>query len=587
MVALAAGAGLLTAAAWVWSLLGVLRPVPLIVTLSVAAAVGIVPLGRERARLLSSFRSLTPVGVALAALAACTVLTALTLAPHYDQWHQHLGFPYQWLRHGHFSTLTRNFYSAMPANMSFLYTYGLATLGPAGAQLCHWWMGALSVAGVACLARRVAGVPAARWAVLVFAGTPTVMALATTGLSDLGIAAWGAAAWLVVLRFGSPEAPSPIAPWVLAGAFVGLAVGCKYVALSSVALPVAAGTALLLLGPGGTAAHWRAGVVRLLALTGGAAVTFGPWSVRNLVATGNPLFPYFAGLFGTLSGRDQGEAAQVARWIGDLTLTWEHVWAGFDLAAFSSRGDGFTPTGCLYLVLIPATAVLHLGRRAGRHERALALGGLLGLAAWLPGLHGARYLVGALVPVAAVLGGAVARLLAELSRPLRVAVVSLLALLLACNLTVALTPFGLLRLGVSLGQTPLDDVMGRWVSHWGALEVVNRDLPADARLLLVAEARGLLVDRDVELEHAIHVPLLVELAESSADDGAMADALHRRGITHLLVNRQEARRMAAMAGRDDYFATSSPAAAERLARFFAVRLEPLWEEHGVGVYRLR
>ena len=58
-----------------------------------------------------------------------------------------------------------------------------------------------------------------------------------------------------------------------------------------------------------------------------------------------------------------------------------------------------------------------------------------------------------------------------------------LALLLACNLTVALTPFGLLRLGVSLGQTPLDDVMSRWVSHWGALRVVNRDLPVDARIV--------------------------------------------------------------------------------------------------------
>lgn len=587
VVALAAGAGLLTAAAWLWSTLGLLRPLPLVATLVAAAVIGAIPLSRERARLLALLRSPTPLGVALLALAACTVLTALTLSPHYDQWHQHFGFPYQWLRHGHFSTLPRNFYSAMPANMSFLYTYGLAALGPAAAQLSHWWMGALSVAGVACLANRASGVTAGRWAVLVFAGTPTVMALSTTGLSDLGIAAWGAAAWLLVLRFGRLDGPSPIAPWALSGAFVGLAVGCKYVALSSVALPVGAAAALLLLVPGATAVERRAGLLRLLALAGGATATFGPWAARNLTATGNPLFPYFSGLFGKLTGRDQGTAEEVARWVGDLTLTWDHLRAGLDLAAFSSRGDGFSPTGCLYVVLIPVAAFLHLDRRVTRQERALALGGLLGLAAWMAGLQGARYLVGAFIPVAAVLGGTVARLLDSLARPPRAAVVSLLALLLAMNLTLALSPPGVLRLGVSLGQIPLDEVMGRWVSHWGALEVVNRDLPADACLLLVAEARGLLVDRDVELEHAIHVPLLVELAESSPDDGEMANALHRRGITHLLVNRHEARRMAAMAGRDDYFATSSPAASARLARFLATRLEPLWEEHGVGVYRLR
>jgi len=587
VVALAAGAGVLTAAAWVWSLLGLLRPLPLTVTLVAAAALGAIPLGRERARFLHAVRAPTPVVIPLTLLAGCTVLTALTLAPLYDQWHQHLGFPYQWLRHGHFSTLPRNFYSGMPANMSFLYTYGLALLGPAAAQLTHWWMGALSVAGVACLARRASTVTAGRWAALIFAGTPTVMALSTSGLSDLGIAAWGAAAWLLVLRFGAVDRPSPPAAWALCGAFVGLAVGCKYVALSSVALPVAAAAVLLLLGPGSTAALRRAGPVRLLAVAGGATATFGPWAVRNLATTGNPFFPYFANLFGTLTGRDQGTAAEVARWVGDIVLSWDHLRQGLDLAAFSSRGDGFSPTGCLYVVLIPVALVLHLDRRTGRLERALALGGLLGLLAWMAGLQGARYLIGTFVPLAAALAATVARWVEDLSYPLRRAVVTLLACLLACNVAIAMTPLGLQRLGASLGLVPLDGVMRHWVSHWGALHFVNQSLPPDARLLLVAEARGLLVDRDIELEHAIHVPLLVELAESSPDDGAMAEALHRRGVTHLLVNRQEARRMAAMAGRGDYFATSSPEAAQRLARFFAARLEPLWEEHGVGVYRLR
>jgi hypothetical protein len=404
-------------------------------------------------------------------------------------------------------------------------------------------------------------------------------------MSDLAIAGWSAASWLALLRAAEPGSGPSLRRWALAGAMVGLAAGVKYVALTSVAIPVGFGALLLLARGSGLSP--RAAATRLAILVTVAVAVFSPWAVRNVVATGNPLYPYQSRLFGALSGRDQGDAAAVARWIADYDLSWTNLRAGLDLGAFSSPGDGFTPIGGLLIALGPLTLALLAAGRLGREGTAVAAGALIGLVAWVPGLHCARYLAGALVPTAVVLGASAAWLLASWGLAVRRSILAVLATLVAANLVVSLNPYDFERLGVTLGQVPMDRVMGKWVSHWGAIQWVNRHLPPDARLLLVAESRPLSIDREVELEDGYGAPLLVELAERLPDDTAIAAALRERGVTHLLVNLHEARRVAIMAGRSDYFATSSPEAARRLARFFDTSIEPLWEEHGVGVYRLR
>jgi hypothetical protein len=65
--------------------------------------------------------------------------------------------------------------------------------------------------------------------------------------------------------------------------------------------------------------------------------------------------------------------------------------------------------------------------------------------------------------------------------------------------------------------------------------------------------------------------------------GELADA----GITHVLVNRWEMRRVAELHGRERYFATAAPEVRSRLRGFAGECLDPRWSAPGLMLYALR
>jgi hypothetical protein len=141
-----------------------------------------------------------------------------------------------------------------------------------------------------------------------------------------------------------------------------------------------------------------------------------------------------------------------------------------------------------------------------------------------------------------------------------------------------LTPEGLTRAAAAFGRGDGRALLERSVSVLPAVEWVNAELPADARVLLVGEARSFGIERDVVVEDPFRTPLLVELARSEPDEGAVAARLHDLGVTHLLLNRHEAARIAALNGRDAYL---GPLTAEQQAR-----LEGLLARHCTTLARI-
>jgi len=235
-----AGTGVLTASAWVLSLVGWFRPWPLMAVLLLWAIAGIVDLIRRPIAVPKADPRLLP----LAALGVVALLVAATLSPFYDQWHQHLGFPWVWLQDGSVHTLSRDWYSYMPVNSSLLFAYGLKTLGPWSAQVVHWWCGLVTVMAIWSLAQRVGPPGAGVWAAWIFLTTPTVLHLSTTAGTDLVVTIFAGGAWLALLRTVD-QGGRQNRWWVFAGVCVGLAVGTKYIALGTVALPVAVGAVAL------------------------------------------------------------------------------------------------------------------------------------------------------------------------------------------------------------------------------------------------------------------------------------------------------------------------------------------------------
>ena len=578
LIAVIAGAGVLVACAGVLSVCGWFRPIPLMTVLAGWAVLGSFGLKRSSGHV----PRLGVASVSLLGLAGVSLLVAATVSPFYDQWHQHLGFPWIWLADGSVHPIPRNWYSYMPVNASLLYGYGLRLLGPWSAQAVHWWCGVVTVLAVVRLAGRAEKRSAAIYGAIVLATTPTFLRLTTVAGSDLVVSVFAAGSWLGLVQTAGNGKRAP-RWWVFSGVCVGLAVGAKYTAIGTVAIPIAA-AAVALHRPWRAKGSWPQLVSGASLALVSSLAAFMPWAVRNLVAVGNPFFPFANGPFKAILKVPFETAERYSAWLSGSDFSLRHIVDGLDFGTFGGQMDGFPTIGLLYLGLVLLVPVCW--RRLDPVLRApLLVGAIAGFAFWIVNLHVHRYVVPVLLPAAVLIGASLAATVDGATRRTRAGLIALLAVAISWNLSTTVSREGLDRLGSTLGVVDEEETLHRWVSSYIALDAV-RSLPEGSRIHLVAEARALGFERPVDIEHPFGAPLILELARQSQDPGEIAAALSAGGVTHVLTNRWEALRIAEMQGRERYFEYSDPATAAKLEAFSHRCLEEIWSERGVSLYRL-
>jgi hypothetical protein len=139
------GTAVLAAAAGLLGVAHILSPITLLVVLGAFCCHGTLRAYRQAPRQLTeTYFARHWAWLVIGIAGGVSLAAATTFAPFYDQWHYHLGFPYQWLRAGSLVTFERQAYSFLPSNMGLLYLYPLAGPGAWAAQVTHWWMGALT-----------------------------------------------------------------------------------------------------------------------------------------------------------------------------------------------------------------------------------------------------------------------------------------------------------------------------------------------------------------------------------------------------------------------------------------------------------
>ena len=575
------GAGVLAALAGVLAVCGVMTRTPVLIVLAVSAAKGGISASRRWSDIDFSPLPRSSLFLLLAA-AVIGVLGASSMASFYDQWNYHLAFPYQWLRAGTIITFPRHAYSFFHANMGLLYVYGLAASGGWAAQLIHWWMGALAVAGAGSLAHRF--VPASGpVAATIVATTPGVIELGTVAGAELGVAAFFVCAWLAVLRMADSSEGSQ--RWgILAGIFVGLAVGCKYLAIPLLAIPLGIVAPLFGRSQIGGRNQLVTGIQNGLIIASTALLIWSPWAIRNVILTGDPVYPY-------LSTQDVGSAEQtgeedrdLAEGIGGVGWSRERLFFAATLGSFDHRDVGGR-VGPVFLWLMPLWFMQLIVGSISTRERLFAAALLLGLfgAAFIPPFG--RYLVPLAALSAVGCAASFQRLTETVSRPWGTALRALLIVVLIGNLNPF--PFHHLtrQIGVTLGVVDEDEFLSTYVSHYPAIAFINSELPADAVIYFLAEARSFEIERRLLLEDPISKPLVVEIAESSRSTEQMVEQFSTLGVTHILINQLEAKRMARYNNRSDYLVTDDPAARQRIFDFLDV-LPVVWQDRHLTIFRL-
>ncbi|MCX7393894.1 MAG: hypothetical protein NTW75_07175 [Planctomycetales bacterium] len=511
------------------------------------------------------------------------LLGAMSPQTDFDVVEYHLGGPKEWYQQGRITHLPHNVYTSFPFLTEMLLLSGMVLSG-------DWEWGALvgqatiagfvplTALGLYATGKRWFGQTAGRLAALVWLTTPWAYRISIIAYAEGGLACYLFAALAVLLHFvwevvpdavcgprpmivgetGGVEhrAPSTVRSpaqgsfCILCGLLAGSAMACKYTGAISAVFPVVvviAVRAMRFSEP--TTIRVRRMFLELSLLGLGVLVAVGPWLLKNMIETGNPVFPLAYSVFGG-AGRD-----------AELDSKWR---AGHAAKSYVSIGERIKDSlvkltdvvanndwhSALMFALAPITLL------ASWRRKIWFVWGFIGwqFLNWLLFTHHIDRFYVPMFPAVALLAGAGASWLLSTSKDVRGSTVigSVITAVMASNVLYNASVMKNLG-GFNAGRTDLKAIgILEKTKFFGTLDWIDNEreagrLPVATKVLCVGEA-GLfharfayvyntVFDRSFFEDWCSERTPSGEVHLRSADD--IRAKLHQQGITHVLVNWSE------------------------------------------------
>ncbi len=512
-------------------------------------------------------------GLAMGLFVAAMAFGAMLPSIDFDVKEYHLQGPKEWFANGAIEMLPHNVYTSFPFLTEMFHLLGMELssdwyLGALAGKLVLMTFAPLTGLAVFAAADRLFDRRAAWAAMLIHLSTPWTYRISIIAYAEGGLTFFLMATVLAVIirvQTQSPDTESPDSDLpetqasslnagrftLLIGLLSGSAMACKYPGLLSVVFPAAA-VLLLLEWKLQSDAPLAGRATKLLAVFGaGVCITIGPWLLKNLYETGNPVYPLMNSVF---HGID---------WSPTLEANWKHAhgpphYQPFDLLVkfydVTLKSDWLSP---LMFSLAPLAFLTRWNRRLIGSLWLYV--GFLFLSWWLLTHRLDRFWI-PLIPVVALLaGGGVWWTTHKLWRYAAGAFVALCVLF---NLGFITT----VNCGLNAWLGDLTEVRDESEFTSEPVAYLNRmRLPTDAKVLFVGEAQ--VFDARVPLVYNTVFDISIFEQWCSANEPGVPVAeqkmksteeirqrLKSEGITHILVNWQEVLRYRTTYGISEFIA---------------------------------
>ncbi len=167
--------------------------------------------------------------------------------------------------------------------------------------------------------------------------------------------------------------------------------------------------------------------------------------------------------------------------------------------------------------------------------------------------------------------------------PLVVAGVGLVMLVNLLSVALMIPRYGLLK--VALGRESREEFLSRTLYAYDAFRFCNERLPQSAKILFIGENQGYYLDRDFVANSPLDDNIIVRIVNSSDSEAEIREKLKEMGITHILYNASEVKRV------DINYSSFNWADEGAKARFLhflfsGEYLRILFSKRGVFVYEL-
>ncbi|MFC1717438.1 ArnT family glycosyltransferase [Candidatus Poribacteria bacterium] len=441
--------------------------------------------------LAKKFRLVSLDGILLIVLALHFLLTLIcALAPQtdFDSLVHHLTVPKAYIENGGIFDMSpdQGWYvveSSYPSNMEMLFTVGMLLRSDVLATLVAWAVSIFLVLSVYSLSRQFLSSRASLIAMVIVYCAPIITRHASTNDVDIGVAFFGLLALLGVLKWVYSGDHRFL---LLSGVYAGFCAGTKYTGL-----PVVFVLAVLIIVV--SILELKNGImgVKYLLIFGAiTSILAAPWYVRSYIYTGNPVYPFLAGVFGgeSLPSVFSGHSASTpwkgvddyARWY-ELPLSYMRFpWDLTMMRAKSAFNRPRNSIGVLYLLFIPCLLFI---RNIDRRVKYLLFYGLLGLVIVFAVAQRARYMYAFVPPLAIVASYSLWRI-SEYDQVLKKVSISMLVVVALFSL-VRVRDHTYRRFPVILGTESRESYLSEAMIIHGTVSYINKNLSDSDRVLSI------------------------------------------------------------------------------------------------------
>lgn len=458
----------------------------------------------------------------------------------YDSMLYHLAVPSYYISHGGFVPWPSNFLAHLPLDVEMVFMFSL--LGKT--VLLPKLVSFISYIGLVILVYswyRRSSSQFSLLPVLLFFTIPQVGFLSATSKPDmLGILFLFAGVRLFFLYLEN-ETQNRLRPLFLSSLCWGLAIASKYIfAFYLVGLFLA-----LLLAK---KVRFRRKVLAVSVISLVVLLLLCPWLVKNVVFTGNPVYPYLSGIFPSPYWSSQQSADfSFMQKRGSGYTFWQYLWYPIQIFILP-YGYGMTVVlGVLFLVFLPFIFFSWKDERL----RFLIIAAVAAFIMMIFFTKVPRYFLTAFLLLAMPMAGGAETVMTRF-RPVKRFLPLLLALLLAANLVQQVD----LQERYSQGFTYLyKKASGHFndrdfkylylLPYFRAAEFANHHLKKDDRIILLGEERTFYLEKPFIAGTFADRNLLIEDLKSSRSFDDFLAALRARGTSHILYSATGLQRLAA------------------------------------------
>jgi len=250
----------------------------------------------NRQKLVAGF-----LGLILLVLILAIMIMAAVPPVSRDALTHHLAVPKLWIAKGGIHETPNISFSYYPMNLDLLYSVPLIFGNDILPKFVHMAFGLFTAVFLYRYLRNRLNQRYGLIGALFFLSLPIIIQLSITVYVDLGLIFFSTAALTYLLEWRQHDLQNRYL--LLAAIFCGLALGTKYngllvfLLLTLLVLFVANRKAVTLIALNGKAGYWQRIVIPTMIFAAVALLLFAPWVVRNILWTGNPLYPLYDTLF--------------------------------------------------------------------------------------------------------------------------------------------------------------------------------------------------------------------------------------------------------------------------------------------------